>query len=62
MVAGYLALYKAAVAEIEQKKDLETPTDVHLKPNSFNQKNGKSNKAEPIIGSSSGLNNIMERG
>ncbi|MDN5694963.1 MAG: hypothetical protein L0G68_07805, partial [Psychrobacter sp.] len=62
MVAGYLDLYKAAVAEIEQKKGVETPTDVHLKPNSFNHKNGKSNKAEPIISSSSRLNNIMERG
>ena len=67
MVAGYLDLYKAAVAEseqkkIQQKKGVEAPTDVHLKPNSFNHKNGKSNKAEPIISSSSRLNNIMERG
>ena len=67
MVEGYLALYRAAVVEseqqkIQQKKDLETPTDANLKLNSFNHKKGKDNKAEPIIGSSSGLNNMMERG
>jgi hypothetical protein len=62
MVAGYLALYKAAVTESEQKKGIEAPTDAHLKLNSFNHKKGKDNKAEPIIGSSSGLNNMMERG
>src|SRR5699024_9864253 len=62
MVAGYLDLYKAAVAESEQKKGVEAPTDAHLKLNPFIHRNGKSNKAESIIGSSSGLNNIMERG
>ena len=67
MVAGYLDLYKAAVAEseqkkIQQKKDVEAPTVAHLKLNPFIHRNGKSNKAESIIGSSSSLNNIMERG
>lgn len=67
MVEGYLALYRAAVVEseqqkIQQKKDIETPTDANLKLNSFNHKKGKDNKADPIIGSSSGLNNMMERG